>query len=361
MTESPTKQTKCIDVPKELGNIVKIHADRLGLVNKQLQITKDENRIQIPLLRDPKEQEWLHLKILSSDLQLGTCSFQERKKSSTSLDAVLKDQLPANSMNLIPRSLDVIGDIAIVEVEPELEKYKAVIGESILKVHPNIKTVLAKTGAVTGTYRLRQVENIAGEQRTDTTHKEYGCQFNVDIAKAYFSPRLSTEHKRVSSLIQENETALDLFAGVGPFSILIAKNHPDAKVYAIDLNPYAVELLKQNIRLNRVENRVFPIVGDAKQIVKQQLGGTANRVIMNLPERAAEFIDVACEAIKREGGLIHFYGFLKCPPDSLESAKQKFADAVLKSGRQLAEFSSSKTIRETAPFEWQFVLDAKIF
>jgi tRNA (guanine37-N1)-methyltransferase len=342
-----------------LGNKAKVMATQLGLVNKQLEIAKVSDRINIPLLRQPTTKEMQQLQASFPSLKLATCTFQEKQKMNMTLEEVVTEKLPSNLMQLVPRALDVVGDIAIVEVPPELEDYRKIIGESIMAVHPNIKSVLAKTGAVTGVYRLRQVKSIAGEPRTATIHKEYGCSLNIDVAKAYFSPRLSTEHKRVASLIQANEIVLDLFVGVGPFAILIAKNHLDAKVYAVDLNPYAIELLKKNIRLNRVENRVVPIVGDARQIVEQELSKTADRVIMNLPERAMEFIDVACDAVKPSGGIIHFYGFLR-HPESIEDVKKRFADIVKESGRDVVEFLTAKTIRETAPFEWQFVLDSKI-
>ena len=201
-----------------------------------------------------------------------------------------------------------------------MKTYEKPIGEAILETHKNIKTVLAKAGAISGTFRLREFTFVAGERKTQTVHKEFGCQYHVDVAKAYFSPRLSHEHMRVASLVQEGETVADLFAGVGPFSVLIGKKNPKVKVYAVDLNPDAVELLKVNVRVNRVENRVFPILGDAREIAQAKLEGLADRVIMNLPETAIDFVDAACQAIKPEGGIIHFYGFVRSP-DTAENLK----------------------------------------
>jgi tRNA (guanine37-N1)-methyltransferase len=219
--------------------------------------------------------------------------------------------------------------------------------------------VLTKAGAVSGTYRLRGFEVIAGENKTATVHKEYGCKYHVDIAKAYFSPRLSQEHNRVASLVKKSETVVDLFAGVGPFSVLIAKNNAEAKVHAVDINPEAIELLERNIRLNRVENRVIPIEGDARRTVEERLMGIADRVIMNLPEKAFEFVYTACKAIKPAGGTVHYYAFIRLP-DSLENAQLRFSKAVEKAGRKMDAFLSAKIIRETAPYEWQVVLDARI-
>ena len=111
--------------------------------------------------------------------------------------------------------------------------------------------------------------------------------------------------------MQAGEVVADLFAGVGPFSVLIGKKCPLAKVYAVDLNPDAVELLKVNVRVNRVDSHVFPICADAREIAAGKLKGTADRVIMNLPETAIDFVDAACNAIKPEGGVVHFYGFVR--------------------------------------------------
>ena len=228
-----------------------------------------------------------------------------------------------------------------------------------MKTHKNVRTVLAKAGAVSGTFRLRELSVIAGEPRTDTIHKEHGCRYYVDVAKAYFSPRLSHEHKRVASLVQNGETVVDLFAGVGPFSVLIAKDNETVKVYAVDINPDAVELLKRNVRLNRVENRVFPVLGDARQAVENKLLGVADRVIMNLPEKAIEFVDAACDAIKPNGGVIHFYGFNRMP-DSIEDMQNRISKVVEERGRKVVKFLFSRTIRETAPHEGQVVLDTQI-
>ncbi len=259
----------------------------------------------------------------------------------------------------LPQALDVIGDIAIVEIPPELKPHESLIGEAILETHKNIKTVLAKAGAISGTYRTREYVFIAGENKTQTIHREFGCQYHVDMAKAYFSPRLSHEHERVASLVQAGEVVVDLFAGVGPFSVLIAKRNPQVKVYAVDLNPDAVELLKLNVRVNRVENRVCPIQADARQIGAAKLKGSADRVIMNLPESAIDFVDAACQALKPTGGIVHFYAFIRSP-DSIEHLKERFSSAVEKSGRRVESFLYARSIRETAPYESQVVLDAKI-
>jgi tRNA (guanine37-N1)-methyltransferase len=353
------RKSLCIQVPKIYGEKALILANKLKISDRELEIQKNANLIYVPLSRQPSEKELAMLKAQMPDFQLATHVFPERKRQEKTLAEVLENKLSPHLLASLPRALDIVGDIAIIEIPPELNAHEKLIGKAILETHKNVRTVLTKVGAVSGTYRLREFNVIAGERKTETVHKEHGCKYHVDVAKAYFSPRLSHEHKRVASLVQKGETVVDLFAGVGPFSVLIAKTNEDAKVYAVDINPEAIELLRRNLRLNRVENRVFPILGDARQVVEDELLGVADRVIMNLPESAIEFIDAACRTTKAAGGTVHFYGFIRLP-DSLENMKLRFSEAVEKAGRKVHRFLFAKTIRETAPHEWQVVLDAKI-
>src|SRR5438309_10906401 len=151
----------------------------------------------------------------------------------------------------------------------------------IMEVHPNVRSVYAKSGEVSGAERIRPLRYIAGENRTHTIHKEYGCLFKVDLSKAFFSPRLSTEHQRVAQMVEEDERVIDMFAGVGPFSILIAKRLGDVRVEAIDANPQAIQLLRENARANKVESKVHANLGDAREVIQKELTQIASRVIMN--------------------------------------------------------------------------------
>ena len=353
------KTSTCLKVPKNQGEKAIASANEHGLIDKSLGIQHGESHLCIPLIRRPKETELATLKSKIPETQVSTGTFTEKTRPAKTLIQALQNQIPPHLLVDLPQALDVIGDIAIIEIPSALKSHKQAIGEAILRIHKNIHTVLTKAGDISGTYRIRDYTFIAGEHKTQTIHREFGCQFHVDISKAYFSPRLSHEHQRVASLVQSCETVVDLFAGVGPFSVMIAKKNPNIKVYAVDLNPDAVELLTVNVRVNRVDNRVFPILADAREIAQTKLIDSADRVIMNLPETAIDFVDAACQAIKRQGGIIHFYAFIRSP-DSTENLAQRLTEKVEKTGRKVEAFLYSKSIRETAPFESQVVLDTKI-
>jgi tRNA (guanine37-N1)-methyltransferase len=290
---------------------------------------------------------------------IGKKIFQVKDKGPKNLLETLDGILQPNELAFVPHSYDVIGDIAVLDIPSELSHHSNIIGDALLKAHKNIKTVLDKKEIIQDLYRVGKYEVIAGENRTETIHKEYGCRFAVDVTKAFFSPRLSTEHNRVASLVKPNETVIDMFCGIGPFSILIARKVV-SNVHAIDVNPNAIEYLKKNIKLNKLQGIIVPFVGDAREVViKNKLIGIADRVIMNHPVAADEFIDVACMAIKKEGGILHFYDFLKT--EELEQPMEEHVIAqVIKFSRQVEVILTKKVVRPIAPHTYQVVIDLKI-
>ncbi len=349
----------CLRIPKKLGEKAITLLRNLNLLSQDLKIRLVEDCLYIPLVKKPPPADIKELKNNLPQFELSSHKFPQRTKRPRNIIDMLEDKLPPNLLASAPSAIDFIGEIAVIEIPPELEPHKKMIGKAIMSLQKHVHTVLAKSGAVEGVYRLREFEVIAGAGETETIHKEYGCAYHVDLAKAYFSPRLSHEHDRVASQVEEGEAIVDMFAGVGPFSVLIAKRHENVQVYAIDVNPDAVYLLKRNIRENRVEQKVTPILGDAKRIIRERLTGFADRVIMNLPERAIEHVDAACEAIKPEGGVIHYYDFAEAP-NPLETAKVRLIEAVEKTGRTIREVLLARKVRAIAPYAWQVVVDAKL-
>lgn len=224
------------------------------------------------------------------------------------LREALMEQLSKEELKLF-RAFDVVGDIAIVKLPKGLLSKKHLIGKALMDVHNNVRTVLNQTSPVKGEFRTRGLEIIAGEPRTETVYHEGGCSFRVDLAKTYFSPRLGTERLRVAKRVMPRETVVNMFAGVGTYSIIIAKHSRAEIVYSIDKNQSAFEYMRDNIRINKVGDRVVAILGDARDVIAKRLAGKANRVLMPLPELSHEFFDAALAALKPSGGVVHFYDF----------------------------------------------------
>ena len=353
-------QAPCLKVKKTLGEKAIQLASEMSLLSHDLKIDQVNDHLCIPLTSEPHIAEMERLTESLSNLEVEAAHlFSERAKQHVDLSSLLQDKLPAQLLASLPHAIDFVGTIAIVEIPPELNDHKTAIGEAILTMNRHLHTVLAKAGAVDGVYRVRKLETIAGAEGTQTIHREFGCIFHVDLSKAYFSPRLSHEHFRVASQIVEPETIIDMFAGVGPFSIMIAKRNKNAKVYAIDINPDAVDYLRRNIVENRVVENVEPILGDARQIIEEKLAGIADRAIMNLPEKAIEYVDAASRALKSEGGVLHFYAF-EGGSEPLESATVRLTAAVKQAGRKVGKILASRLVRATSPFVWQVAVDAEI-
>jgi tRNA (guanine37-N1)-methyltransferase len=353
------KKIPSIKIEKNLGEKAIAALRSIGIINSNLKISRQENYLFLPLNRKLSRTELEELKTKLPKFEVVQRMFAESIEVQPRFVDLLSEKLPPHLLASLPQAVDLIGDIAVVEIPPELEKYKTAIGEAVLKAHKQLNTVLAKSGAVDGEFRIREFEPIAGVAKTSTVHTEYGCIFHVDLAKAYFSPRLSYEHNRVASMVRENETVLDMFTGVGPFAIHIAKKRQKVHVYAVDKNPEAIRLLKKNMTANRVEAKISPILGDARQIAAERLQGSSDRVIMNLPERAIEYVDAACQAVKPEGGIVHFYEFTNDQEPTI-AVQKRLRQAVKQTGRKVDEIFSSRIVRGTAPFTWQVAVDARI-
>ena len=271
----------------------------------------------------------------------------------------LSAALPLEELGKVYNSFDVIGDIAIIKINT-LQNAET-IAKQIMATQKNIKTVLTPTTSIMGDFRVRELKHLAGENKTITTHKEWGCTFKVDVEKCYFSPRLSHEHFRIAKLVQSDETVVNMFAGVGCFSIVIAKVVKSARVFSIDVNPAAVNLMRENIRLNRVYRRVIPLLGDAKEIVQRQLKGEADRVLMPLPEKAWGYLPVAVSALKPSGGWIHVHVFVHAT--KTESPTEKVQMKVAKALASLSidfEIPIVRIVRRTGPNWFQLVADVHL-
>ena len=222
------------------------------------------------------------------------------------LKNILSNILSSDEVSQVYSAFDQIGDIVIIKIPNELMPKKKFIADTILAHVKSAKAVFAQVSPVRGDYRVRNLEFIAGENRTITEYKEHGCRFRVDVAKTFFSPRLSTERLRIANMVGEGETIVNMFAGVGTYSILMARMNKTCKVYSIDSNAVAAELCEANAKLNKVQDRVVSIHGDAGEVIKDKLAGQADRVLMPLPESAKEFVDSAVLALKKKG-VVHYF------------------------------------------------------
>lgn len=237
------------------------------------------------------------------------------------LKELLRSRLTKEELSRAVRSYDIIGDIAIIEIPKELEKREKAIASALLELHKNIKTVLKK-GKHTGKYRKQNLKFLAGEKRKKTLYKENNICIELDVGKSYFSPRLSTERKRIAGQVKAGESILVMFSGVAPYPLVIAKNTKAKEIFGVEINPWAHRFALRNLELNKIKN-VKLFLGDVTDVVPK-LKKRFDRVLMPLPKGGEDYLGVAIKTV-RQRGIIHFYDFLKGDeiPDSAISKIKK--------------------------------------
>ena len=298
---------KAVVVPKEKAEETLKLLKKMNLIDRRYKVTRIGDYVYIPVVR---EVEGFELK----DVEL------EEREGSTNLKKCIEKKLGKGEW---PRSFSVIGDIALISLnDPGLLKYKDVIADCIMKLQKNVKSVWAKLGTE-GETRTAKLVHLGGESKTETVYTEHGLRFKVDLAKVYVNPSLVHEHSEVAKIVKEGEKVLDMFAGAGFFSLHIA-SRASAEVVAIDINPYAIKCMIDSIELNKkkLKGTIIPILGDARAVTKYFKDKSFDVVIMNLPHKAHEFLDVAGRLARR---LIILYTVGK-----EEDVKEKFKDFRMK-------------------------------
>lgn len=217
------------------------------------------------------------------------------------------------------------GAVAVVEVPEGISPVE--VAREVMRRHPHVKSVLRKAGGREGAYRTRPLEVIAGSHETEVIHKEHGYKLKLDPRLVYFSPREAVERQIVSELCKDGELILLMFAGIGPYAIAIARKK-DVQVVGIEINPVAAKYFQENVRLNRLGSKVFPVEGDVAYIVPA-ISGRFDRVIMPLPLGAYHYVRYALTALAGRG-VIHFYYW--GGEDALKEAEALFRREALSLG-----------------------------
>jgi tRNA (guanine37-N1)-methyltransferase len=319
-----TKEKLCVRVPKQDGERVRRELKELDLVDENYKIEERRGLLYIPV----KE------KTNDFDYELTSCALKPRQRT-------LRKRFGIR--------YDVIGDIAIINW---FDGVLAVAAE-LLETRRGLNVVLGATSGVTGQYRLKDLVFVAGERRTETVHKEYGSRLHVDVASAYFSPRLATERHRIAELAQSRETVVDMFAGVGPFTVLLAKKVK--KGIAFEKNPTAFRCLCRNIELNKLDN-VEARCGSAKDLAPN-FRGTGDRIIMNLPHSSFMFLYEAVTILNERGGFIHYYDAK--PESEFPRTVERVKEAIGRLDRTVEQIRLKK-VRSYAPRQYHIALDLEV-
>jgi tRNA (guanine37-N1)-methyltransferase len=304
----------------------------LGVLRTDLAVAKAEEEVIFPVAD-------------SCGPRLPTVSFdfESQDVRASGYQDLLSDEARA----VAPRAFDTIGDIVIVKVPPEASAHREAIGNALLTFH-GARAVFHDEG-VKDPFRVRHLVRIAGSGGSLTRLAENGVRLWVDPAQAYFSPRLATERERVAALVRPGEHVVDLFGGVAPFGVQAAIK--GAVVDSIDLNPAAVELAKRNVAENRVASNLRLHLGDARAVA--QTLPAADRVFMNLPHAAKDFLDVAARLAK-PGATIHYHEILA--PSQVASRSHGLSQELARHGWK-GEVALTRVVRNYSPQEAHVAFD----
>ena len=330
---------KCVKVPlREINNTrIKLMSD--GLMSMEYRIKTTDEYGYIPITDDIDGYA-------IEDIEL-----EPMKRVPHNFAEILEDELTPAEIENLKTSFDTIGDIVILEIPDELQDKKQLIGDAAYKFTKR-KAIYMKKSAIKGTIRVRDLEFLSGVDDSLTIHKEHGARLKLDVREVYFSPRLATERKRVMESVKDGEKILDMFCGIGPFPIVIARNK-DVNITAVDINEAAIRYLDENIKLNKLKGKIESHCGDVREVSKG-FKTKFDRIIMNLPGLAYSFLDVAVDLIE-DGGIINYYEF----SDSYEPGIKRLNEAAGSAGKKV-EILNTRKVKSISPDEWHVSIDAKI-
>ncbi|NIB99508.1 class I SAM-dependent methyltransferase family protein [Halobacterium sp. R2-5] len=320
----------CVRVPTEDGEATRRRLADDDLVVDEYAITASDGDLYIPV-SDPEA--------VPEGLDVEDFDAPERETPTT----------PAELLGFEP-TYERLGDVVILD-EDDPERARE-IAAAVMESDVRAETVVNRASKIKGTERTRDWDVVAGES-TETVHTEYGCEFELDLAEVYFSPRLATERHRVVEQVEDGEHAFDMFAGVGPYAVPMAK--AGAEVVATDINETAIEYLRRNAERNDVSERVTAIAGDVRETA-EDYEDWADRIVMNLPHTADEFLDTAV-ALAGDDCVIHFYD-IQHEDDLYDPGEAAIREAAEPEYEVTVE--NERTVRSYAPHELNVVVDARL-
>lgn len=277
----------------------------------------------------------------------------EFMKKTMSLRERFKDSLCEAEKTHLPSGWQILGDIIIVSIPEILEGKKIMVAEALLSMYPKCRSVVRDFG-IEGQFRQPKRELLLGDG-TETVHKENGCLFKQDVTKVMYSKGNLEERKRMSRL-GNGEIIVDMFAGIGYFSIPMAVHSRPRKIISIEINPESFAYLEENIRLNQVEDIISPICGDCSKLTPE---GTADRVLMGYVGTTHYYLEPAIKALKNSGGFLHYH---ETVPEKLAKTRPK--ERVKKAAEALGKkikILEIRRIKKYSPGVLHVVVDARIF
>ena len=324
---------------------------KLCVIDLSLSLTTVNDHVLIPLIDSPDA-----LERINGQIEIVPCNPDKRNLKGLRLRDIIKDYVSEDIVNLIPSSYDIIGDIIVLPplLEDFMKSYGCLIAHALKILHPKIKAVYVR-GETIGKYRIRPLKLVWGDKVEYTIYKEHGIRFYVIPDKVYINPSLSTEHLRLAELVDNGNKVLDMFAGIGGFTLNIAIRK-NVDIIAVDINPWAIKCLLKSIQLNSkyMKSRVLVFNADSHLLPLTLRHKVFDHIIMNLPHGSLEFLNDAIKLIKNRG-MLHVYVIDKYK----ENAYKKFEEEITKIGYKCSNYSIVKVL-EYAPYKYIYRITCEV-
>ncbi|MHA2180560.1 MAG: class I SAM-dependent methyltransferase [Promethearchaeota archaeon] len=269
----------------------------------------------------------------------------------------LRNVLTGEELSILPRGFQTLGNIIIVKLNPLLLEKSNLIGQTYLELLPKMRSVYVNKGRVVGSFREPEnIEFLVGEDNPIVEHKEHGIRYRFDITKIMFSQGNLKERRLLATFVKKGEIVVDMFAGMGYFSLPIAKHSEVGQIYSIELNPTSYKTLLENIKINHLNEKIIPINGDCKKEVLElsSSGIRADRVIMGVFPAPKDFIKEALSLTKEAGTIIHYEGVVE--KDTFISLFKEF-DEIAQEEQYNCELKSHRFVKSYGPNLFHTVLD----
>ena len=339
---------KALVVQKEQAETLRLRLLELGCLDTKRKLSNKGDHLEIPITGAIPLEFGSYRVVWPDDAKY--------YEPELTLKGLMREHLDDDKLALLPGGWQMIGDIVVISLHSDLYPERKQVGDAMLKLYPYCKSVYLDEG-ISGKLRRPKRELVVVRDGMDdpavTVHNENGCQFRLDVTKVMFSKGNLQERMRMGRL-GKGEVVVDMFAGIGYFTIPIAfHSHPD-RIIGIEINPESYHYLVENIRLNGVEAIVEPVLGDCAEMTPVL---SADRVIMGYVGNTCHYLKYGIKALK-SGGILHYHDTV---PVHLVPSRPtgQIRDEACKQGRR-AEILDWHRIKKYSPGVWHVVVDARI-
>ena len=337
---------KATIVPKEKVESVRCYLSDIGLLDRNRKIKKT-TLYAGEYLEIPVKDNVDGYKVIEQDKPV---YYEPVIKS---LKDRLRNQIPEHEIQYLPTGWQVVGDIIIVRIPEKLDQRKTLIAETLLKMYPKCKSVVEDFG-IEGQFRRPKRKLITGEE-TETIHKENQCYFKLDVTDVMYSKGNLDERQRMGTL-GKDEIVVDMFSGIGYFSIPMAVHSQPQKLISIEINPLSFKYLQENINLNHVDDIVIPVNGDCSTCTPEN---TADRVLMGYVRTTHQYLKYGIQALKESGGILHYHETV--PENRLyERPVTRIKNVASEFGKKV-DIRDCHTIKKYSPGVFHVVIDAYVY